>query len=299
MNILISGSSGFLGQIVFDKFKNSSDKVISLGRGTNSDITADLGREIPDLPTVERVIHIAGKAHSYPKTEGEKQAFFQVNEVGTKKLCQGLVNTGKLPKQFVFISTVAVYGKEVGSVIQENTPLMGNSPYSLSKIRGEQFLQEWGDRHGVKILILRLPLIAGPNPPGNLGKMIEAIQKGRYLSIGGGKARKSMVLAEDVGELILREDEAEGVYNLTDGKHPSFRELEGVISRQYQVKMPKVLPLGVAKLLGRIGDILPFFPVNSDTIQKLTLDLTFDDSKARRELGWRPRRVLEHLIKCG
>ena len=105
-----------------------------------------------------------------------------------------------------------------------------------------------------------------------------------------------MVLAQDVAELVLRAAEAEGIYHLTDGGHPSFRELEEVICRHYQVALPKVLPLGWAKLLGKLGDILPFLPVNSGTIEKMTLDLTFDDGRARRELGWRPRRVVDHLM---
>lgn len=294
---LITGASGFLGQIVLEKFKSSSAEVVTLGRSSDSDIRVDLASDIPNLPPVNRIVHIAGKAHAYPKTAAEKQEFFHVNEVGTKNLCKALENSEKLPSSFVFISTVAVYGKEVGEGIREDAPLSGESPYALSKIRAEKYLQDWGKAYGVKILILRLPLIAGPNPPGNLGKMIQAIPKGRYLSIGGGKVRKSMVLAEDVAELIQNAENKEGVFNLTDGEHPTFRELENVISKHYQVAMPRVLPLGLAKLLGKVGDVLPFFPVNTDTIQKMTLDLTFDDIKARREIGWKPRCVLDHLFE--
>lgn len=293
---LITGSSGFLGNIIYELFINHTQDIQTFGKGPDCDFQGDLLGNIPDLPPFERVIHIAGKAHTYPKTAAEKQEFFQVNEEGTKQLCKALENTGKLPAQLVFISTVAVYGREVGTGIQEEAPLLGTSPYALSKIRAEGFLLDWGKQHGVKILILRLPLVAGPNPPGNLGKLIQAIKKGRYLSIGGGKARKSMVLAGDVAELILHAAEAEGIYNLTDGEHPSFRELEEVISQHHQVNLPKVLPLGLAKLIGKVGDVLPFFSVNSDTIQKMTLDLTFDDSKARRDLGWKPRRVLDYLM---
>lgn len=295
--VLLTGSTGFLGKIILDHLKSTSVAVQTLGRGEEADFQFDLGESIPELPAFDRVIHVAGKAHVYPKTEAEKQEFFTVNEKGTSHLCQALEKSGTLPKQFVFISTVAVYGREFGIRITEEEPLRGDSPYALSKIRAEEFLQAWGKQHGVKILILRLPLIAGPNPPGNMGKMMQAIPKGRYLSIGGGKARKSMVLASDVAELIVKAEEVEGIYNLTDGEHPSFRELEEVICRHYQVALPKVLPLGVAKLLGKVGDFLPFSPVNSSTIDKMTLDLTFDDSKARRELGWRPRSVLDHLFE--
>jgi GlcNAc-P-P-Und epimerase len=95
----------------------------------------------------------------------------------------------------------------------------------------------------------------------------------------------------------VKAEEAEGIYNLTDGLHPSFRELEELICRHYQVALPKILPLVVAKVLGKVGDFLSFSPVNSSIIDKMTLDLIFDDSKARRELGWRPRKVLDHLFE--
>lgn len=296
MNGLLTGASGFLGKIILQKFIKVSIPVQTLGRGFSADIQGDLAGKIPDLPPFDRVIHVAGKAHIYPKSETEKQEFFTVNEKGTIHLCQALEKSGSLPKQMVFISSVAVYGREFGLGIREDDSLLGATPYALSKMRAETYLQEWGKQHGVKILILRLPLIAGPNPPGNLGKMIKAIPKGRYVSIGGGKARKSMVLATDVAELILQREEADGIYNLTDGNHPSFRELEEVICFHYGIAPPKVLPLGFARIIGKVGDILPFLPVSSGTIDKMVLDLTFDDSKARRELGWKPQRVLDHLM---
>jgi dTDP-4-dehydrorhamnose reductase len=44
-----------------------------------------------------------------------------------------------LPKSFIFISTIAVYGCETGEEITKEHPLNGDSPYALSKIQAEQF----------------------------------------------------------------------------------------------------------------------------------------------------------------
>lgn len=297
IHLLLTGSTGFLGKVILEQLKSTSNSVKTLGRGEKVDVQADLGASIPELPPFERVIHVAGKAHVYPKTETEKQEFFTVNEQGTIHLCKALEKSGALPKQLVFISTVAVYGKEFGQGITEDEPLMGESPYAQSKIRAEAYLQAWGKEHGVKILILRLPLVAGPNPPGNLGKMINAIKKGRYVSVGGGKAKKSMVWAEDVADLILRSPQAEGVYHLTDGCHPSFRDLEQVIAKKFNRNIWLDLPPKLVSLAGRLGDVLPGFPVNSTTVDKITSDLTFDDTKARNELHWKPRSVVAELEK--
>jgi nucleoside-diphosphate-sugar epimerase len=138
-----------------------------------------------------------------------------------------------------------------------------------------------------------LPLLVGDNPPGNLGSMIKAINKGYYFNINGGKAKKSMVLIEDVSRFIPKVKAVGGIYNLTDGNHPTFKDLSEAISKRKIYN----IPLFIAKLLGLLGDIFgDTAPVNSKTIKKLISNLTFDDSKARK-LGWEPHSVLEFYKK--
>ena len=295
--VLLTGSSGFLGQTIL---RTIETPVLRLGRDADADIKVDLAISTPDLSSytsISRVIHVAGKAHEYPKTAKEAEEFYQVNYQGTVNLCLGLDSAGIKPDQFVFISTVAVYGIETGEEITENQELNGKSPYALSKIKAEHYLVDWGKRNDVAILILRLPLIAGNYPPGNLGKMIKAIQKGFYFNIGGGKARKSMVLATDVAQCILSNPKASGIYHLTDGLHPSFEELARTICAQTKRKQIRNIPLPFAKIAGMIGDFLPFFPLNSASVAKMSMNLTFNDMKARKELNWKPRSAVHYLFK--
>lgn len=119
----------------------------------------------------------------------QRNDFFDVNLQGTKNLCTALEQSG-IPKSFIFISTVAVYGCDSGENITEEYPLNGTTPYALSKIKAEKYLEEWCAMHNVKLSILRPSLIAGPNPPGNLGAMIHGIENGKYLSIAGEKPGK-------------------------------------------------------------------------------------------------------------
>jgi hypothetical protein len=138
---------------------------------------------------------------------------------------------------------------------------------------------------------LRLPLLVGKNPPGNLGTMIKAIKKGYYFNIGGGNSKKSMVLAEDVARFIPVIAPVGGTYNLTDGEHPSFSALSFAIANKKIIN----LPLFVVKIIGYLGDVIGAkAPINSTKVKKMTSDLTFDDSKAR-EMGWKPQPVLEYL----
>jgi nucleoside-diphosphate-sugar epimerase len=289
--IIVTGSSGFLGNIILNHFKN--EKTLTIGR-KNAAILCDLKSQIPKLPHCNLIIHTAGKAHIVPKTEAEKKDFFNVNVIGTKNLLKGLELAPFLPKCFVFISSIAVYGLDKGTVISENHPLNAKDPYGLSKIQAEEIITNWCKKKNILCTILRLPLLLGENPPGNLGAMIKGIQKGYYMNIAGGLARKSMVMAEDVAKFIISASEIGGIYNLTDGYHPNFRELSEHVALQLGKKPPYSLPNFIAKGLAKTGDIIGNkFPFNSYKLSKIQADLTFDDSKAREAFGWKPEQVLD------
>lgn len=295
---LLTGATGFLGQQLLLEL---GSETLRLGRSPANHIRCDLSVDIPELPPVGTVIHNAGKAHSVPKTPSEAEVFFQVNEQGTLHLLKAL--EAHPPHQFIFISTVSVYGREEGEDLDESHPLNGDTPYARSKIRAEAAVQSWCEARGVPWVILRLPLIAGPNPPGNLGAIQRAIARGRYFRITGNEARKSMVLAEDVARLIPRLNDKTGIYNLTDGLHPTFADIEDAIAGALNKRIPLSLPPGLVKAIARAGDGianlgLPF-PLTTGRLQKMTATLTFSDEKARRELGWRPRAVISYILAGG
>lgn len=297
ISILLTGTSGFLGSILSKSLRSNGYNVTGQGR-KQQEIIADIASPFAfgQDAHFDLVIHSAGKAHVVPRTPEEEREFYQVNLEGTKNLCAAIDQLPNKPEAFIFISTVAVYGRDSGEMIHEDTPLNGTTPYAKSKILAEEWLKEWAGRNKVVLSILRLPLVAGPHPPGNLGAMIKGIKTGRYLSIGTASARKSMVWAEDIADIIPRLAEVGGTYNLTDGYHPSFRQLESAIAAKLDKKAPLKVPMIVARGLGRVGDILGSrSPVNSDKIQKITSTLTFDDRRARKSLGWNPSKVLDKV----
>lgn len=298
MRVLLTGATGFLGKSI-EKETFEIYTLFTLSR-VSGDYKVSLEKEIPCFKEkFDLVIHAAGKAHSVPKMESEKEQFYNVNATGTQNLLKGLEKTN-VPKQFVFISSVSVYGQEFGIGISEEHELKAKDAYGLSKIEAEVLVTKWCKQHNVICTILRLPLLVGENPPGNLGAMLAAIDKGYYFNIGGGKARKSMVLARDVASFIPKVAAIGGVYNLTDGYHPSFKELSTSIAIHKNKRKPFNIPLIIAKLMGRFCDLLEDkAPINSLKIKKITSDLTFYDSKARKLLGWNPQPVLEYLNENG
>ena len=293
--LLFTGGTGFLGKNVMPILKDMYE-VTTCGITPDDILKANLAIESPSLPeSFDVVLHACGKAHVVPKTETEKQAFYDVNYQGTVNLCAALEKVG-VPKALIFISTVAVYGCEYGDLITEDHPLEGNTPYAESKIMAEEYLTKWCLDHQVCLAILRPSLLAGKNAPGNLGAMVKGIKKGYYMNIAGGKVVKSILMAEDIARLVPLLEEKGGVYNVCDTRQPSFGEISMSVASQLGKGKPLNIPYWLAWCMAKVGDLLGNkAPINSYKLEKLTQSLTFSTEKARRELGWEPLDVLEHF----
>ena len=294
--ILFTGASGFLGANILNQLKSEYELVSTVGRDGSNDIVADLASQVPEIKEeYDIVLHAAGKAHMVPQTPEEEKAFYDVNLEGTKNLCKALEKVG-MPKSFIFISTVAVYGCDSGDLITEEHPLNGTTPYAKSKILAEEFLADWCKKNGVVLTILRPSLLAGVNPPGNLGDMIKGVKRGFYVNIGKGDVRKSILMAEDIANLIPLVKDRGGVYNICDTDQPTFGELSRLIASQLGKRSPISIPYWIAKSLALVGDVVgKRFPINSRRLDKLTQSLTFSNHKAVIELGWQPLKVIETL----
>lgn len=305
MNILITGCPGYLGNVLKSYFQIAGNRVYTMGLerqpGNPNHISGDLSAGIPKLPVLELdlVIHAAGKAHCSERDEAERALMWKVNLDGTQHLVQALEQLAHLPKAFLFISTLDVYGLESGSDITEEQPLNPVTAYAASKAAAEEFLLR--TLQGRCICgIVRLPLIVGPNPPGTLGRMIKAMQKGIFFTIAGGKARKSMISICDIGPFLERLSQHGGVYNLTDGQHPSFRELNEVLAGKLGVRRAFTIPGWLGRLMGLAGSwgekltghSLPF---NLQLYEKMTNTITYSDALVKREMRWVPTPVIQFI----
>lgn len=292
--LLFTGGTGFLGKNVMTLLQDQYE-VTTCGITPEDMINANLAQSVPVLPgRYDVVLHAAGKAHVMPKTDAEKQLFFDINYQGTVNLCKALERVG-VPKAIVFISTVAVYGCETGALITEDHPLEGETPYAKSKRMAEEYLTDWCSKNNVILGILRPSLLAGKNAPGNLGAMVEGVRRGFYMNIAGGRVIKSILMAEDIAHILPLVAEKGGVYNVCDTRQPSFGELSVSVAKQLGKRKPINIPYWMAWCMAKVGDLLGSkAPINSYKLQKMTQSLTFSNEKARRELGWEPMDVLEN-----
>jgi nucleoside-diphosphate-sugar epimerase len=179
--------------------------------------------------------------------------------------------------------------------------MCASDAYGRSKAAAEAALEDW-NAPGVVKAIVRLPLVVGKDAPGNFGRMVAAIRRGRYVNIAGGHARRSFVWIDDVARFIQRlaSDGKGGTYNLTDGADATFADLSEALCRLLGRKRPLSLPFSVARQLALAGDALGRVtgrrvPFDSNVLRKMTSELTFSCNKAVRDLEWNPTPVLDRM----
>lgn len=293
--LLFTGATGFLGHNVMPILEKQYD-ITTIGITDQDNIKANIAKDIPSLPEkFDVILHAAGKAHIYPKTQEEIKSFYDVNYEGTVNLCKALEKVG-LPKSFIFISTLDVYGLAVGEGIDEDYPKNPTTHYAISKLQAEEFLIKWAEEKGVILGILRPSLMTGPNPPGNLKAMINGIQKGYYVNIAGGHTRKSLMMIHDIAHLVPKIENVGGIYNVCDNRHPSYNELGVCISKQLgKSHNPLSIPYWMAWCLAKIGDIVGILPIDSHRLEQLTKSNTYSNAKAKMALGWEPLDVIENF----
>jgi nucleoside-diphosphate-sugar epimerase/glycosyltransferase involved in cell wall biosynthesis len=297
---LVTGASGFIGNEVARLLRERGYLTVALGRSPVKEyrtLQADLTRGLVDLrnESFRHVYHVAGLAHVEPRANDPR--FRIVNVEGTRNLLRSLEQCRELPRSFLLVSTVAVYGIEEGTLLDETTERRAADPYGLSKRQAEELVQEWGERHGVLTSIVRLPLVTGAGARGNLRKMAMAMSAGRYLGVGTSAARRSIVRVTDVAEILPKVAATGGVFHLTDGFHPSLAELEGTLATALGRLPPAHMPMPLARSVAWVGDAVETFtrrgmPFNRRTLTKMSSTLTFSDEKAKRELGWKPTNAL-------
>ncbi|MEA4862223.1 MAG: NAD(P)-dependent oxidoreductase [Victivallaceae bacterium] len=307
MKLLLTGVPGFLGTCLKKYFIAHGWSVDSMGlTGDGSDrmnggqhFICDLSANVPEIKeSYDLVIHAAGKAHVLPRTAAERQSFYDVNVTGTQNLLRALEPVP--PRSIVFISSVAVYGAQFGERISESAPLNAVDPYGKSKIMAEEAIRSWEFSRPVSRGIVRLPLIAGPNAPGNLGSMLGAMKSGRFFNIGDGRCRRSVISVYDIAPFIEVLSEKGGIYNLTDTADISFRELYSgirqIVSVPYRPNLPRFIAYPLA-LVGEFGQIVlrRTLPFNLRRYRQMTMSLTFDGTHANNDFKWKPERILTHL----
>ena len=287
-SILLTGHTGFLGSVIYKSLVKEFI-VYTLGRSQDSDYRVDFlnwDGKLELKHSIDAVVHVAGLAHGKSNSDS---AMTKVNLESTKYLTD-IADKCQI-SAFVFISSTAIYGREYGLEIREDEKLQLRTNFAQTKFHSEKRILNRGNAKDS--LIIRLPLVIGPNPIGNLGKMLASIQSSKHIFLKGNEARKSVVFASDVATFIsnwLKYDEKKsGIVNLTSGKAPTFNWIENTIRQYTGSKFFFAFPVGllwktIVFLKHRLGISIP-------VLGKIFYPLTFSDHLARTKFNYQSKEL--------
>lgn len=302
--VLVTGAGGFIGRNLCSQLLQAGHFVRGVIRGELSldlDGVELVGAEIsptlewgPIVDGVDCVVHAAGRAHVLKECSNDPLAAFRyINVEASLHLARHCIDAGV--KRFFFLSSIGVHGawSERSGFTEEDPPRPMNS-YALSKYEAEQRLTELVVGSSMELVIVRPPLVYGPNAPGNFGRLLWALNKGLPLPFGGLDVKRSFASLNNLVDFLVTSlfhpAAANEVFLVSDGHDvtlPDFiRRLSAAMGHR-PILVP--VPCKFLKLLAS----LPRYAGLSNICQPLCADI----SKARTVLGWAPPYTLDQGLK--
>lgn len=229
MNLLVTGSNGFIGSHVANYLKEKGHFVVGLGRSSapsdasvvNEYISCDLGTEgvynIPSLSSVkfDAVVHLAADMRKEPHLV----EVITANCAGTQRLLEMCELNGI--NVFLQLSSLPVIGKPLFHPITEEHPVHPYTVYHITK-RTEELLANYAcEYHNIRSASFRISAPIGPrvNPKTIFPTFIrKALADEDIVLLGKGTRKQNYVYVKDIArclELALVSDKVHGVYNLT------------------------------------------------------------------------------------
>ncbi|MDX3773639.1 SDR family oxidoreductase [Chromatiaceae bacterium AAb-1] len=299
--ILVTGSTGFIGKALVSALLKPGVKVIAPVRSLGAENYSEQHTQItvPDLADInsklfqqyspDTVIHVAAKAHivGVPLSE-----FRRVNTEATLHLARLAADAGV--RRFIFLSSIGVHGISnifPFKVTDKPTPM---EDYAVSKLEAEVGLKQVAQQTGMEVVILRPPLVYGPDAPGNFGKLANLARKNLPLPLGAIHNKRSLVALDNLVDLIItcidHPKAANQTFLVSDDQDVSTAELLQMMTKAAG-KTPRLIPVPMSwlKFVGKLTG-------KQAVVDRLCGNLQVDIRHTKETLGWTPPITVEEGI---
>jgi len=285
--VVITGSSGFIGRALVRHLHASGRPVVAISRHA---WTAPAGVRVATIasyddaaalaaavPAGSAVVHLASIAH-----RGGEAAEFTASTRAAQNMLAAAASAGA--RRFIFMSSIGVNGNVThGRPFSERDPPHPVEPYAESKLRAEEIVRAGPLEH----VILRPPLVVGPDAPGNFGRLLRAVRSGLPLPFGAIRNARTFIGIDNLVDLLsLCLDHSAAANELLlagDAEDLSTPELVRCIAQGLgrPARLFPVPPSGLRAVAALAG--------KARLAESLCGSLQVDASRARQLLGWKPR----------
>ncbi len=299
--ILVTGARGFVGRHLCRTLADAGYRVRGTVRsnppppeaGIEYQASGDISDRVdwrPLLKGVDAVVHAAARVH-LPGDQGADPlaAYRRANVTASETLARQAAEAGV--KRLVFLSSIKAADAE-----RSGPGVRQPEPYDITKLEAEHALSRIARETGMEIVVLRPPLVYGPDAAANFALLVHAVSKGIPLPLGSIHNQRSFIhvgnLCSAITACLEHPRAPGGVFEVSDGPPVSTPDFVRAIGRAMG-KPVRLLPCPPA-LLRSLGHALGKGPA----ADSLTGDLVADDRDIRERLGWRAPTSMGNAMKA-
>jgi nucleoside-diphosphate-sugar epimerase len=312
--ILITGATGAVGPLVVKAFHTAGYAIRTLSIDPPpigiwpDDVETRIG-DVTDasavqaaMENVESVIHMAALLHVVNQSSEMIEKYQRINVEGTKNVVASAIEAELT--RIVLFSTIAVYGSSNGYVLNELSPVHPDTLYAKTKYAAEQMVLNARGINGLPLgTVLRFGAIYGSRIKGNYERLTHALAHNRFIPIGSGLNRRTLIYDKDVGRAVVQavsHPAAVGrLFNVTDGGFHTVSEIiESICLGLGRLSPRLLLPIEPIRRLiylietgSRAIGLKP--PVTRGVIDKYSEDIAVDGSLFQKEIDFVPHYDLK------
>lgn len=312
MHVVVTGANGFVGRALCRTLIDNGYRVTGIVRrvGTAPAGVVEWVHTAPEFSGIDMhwpstrgdvdcVIHLAARVHVMDEHESEetRSAFYRMNVEGTLRVARAAVQHDV--RRFVYVSSIKAITGSGGArePLREDSTAQPDDAYGRSKLAAERSLAVLRDEMGLDVVIVRPPLVYGPDVGANFRRMLDAVWRGVPLPFGAVDARRSLLFVDNLADALMHcasdARAANDCFHVADDVAPTLAELLQSIGRNLGRPVRLVpVPVWLLTLAGRLSG-------RTAQIERLTEDLLVDSSTIRRQLpDWHPPYTLDDGLRA-
>lgn len=302
MRISVTGANGFIGHRLVEELLEAGHKVTILTRTdatrrlkdrvnvVRADLTDPDANLLSFVKDCDALFHCAGELYRHEIME-------QLHVEGTRRLIAAVERTEDRraqPLHWINLSSVGAYGPPMtraseSRVVTEDTPTRPVSRYETTKTQSDELVMSAGDRGILQYTVARPTNVFGESMTNqSLRGLLSAIRRGMFFYIGEPGAMSNYVHVNDVTDALLAcatsEASRNRIFNISNDW--TIEDMAAQSARSLGVSSPRFrLPEASARMISRIGGVIPRFPLTQDRINALVNRTTYSSNQIRATLG--------------